>query len=216
MITHNEQLDLLSLISKEIGKDIDCYAFGGTAMMFYGYKDQTKDIDLSFIEGREIFIDAIQRIGFEETSPMTIYIPEKLRDKNRPLMFKRGDIRFDLFSGKIFHTVISPRMKEDLFGVSEFRGKKTLRVKALRKEHIVQLKSITERDKDFEDILTIIRKDKSFDWQYLVEETIWQHKHGDSWALVDVLRVMKELKEYVFIEEKYFTMLERVKEPKNL
>ena len=211
MITHNDQLDLFNLVSKELRKDISCYAFGGTAMMFYAYKDETKDIDLLFIEAddREIFIDAIKKIGFEETSLMKIYIPEKLRDKNRPLMFKRGDIRFDLFAGKIFHTVISPKMKEDLFAVNEFKGKKTLTVKALRKEHIVQLKAITERDKDFEDILTIIRKEKNFDWQYLIDETIWQHKHGDSWALIDVEKMIMELKKYVFIEQRYFKQLNK-------
>lgn len=209
MVTHNDQLDLFNLVSKEIKKDVDCYAFGGTAMMFYGYKDETKDIDLYFMDAgdRLIFIDAIEKIGFEETSPIKIYIPEKLRDKNRPLMFKRDDNRFDLFAKKIFHTVISPKMKNDLFAIQQFKGKNTLTIKVLRKEHIVQLKSITERDKDFEDILTIIRKDKNFDWQYLIDEAIWQHKHGDSWALTDVEKMMKELKKYAFIEQRYFKQL---------
>ena len=212
MITANDQLDLFRLISNQISKDISCYAFGGTAMMFYGYKDETKDIDLLFEkeDDREEFIKAIEKLGFEKSDLIRIYIPEKLRDKNKPLMFTRDEARFDLFVNKIFRTIISPRMKEDLYAVHEFKNKNTLTVKVLRKEHIVFLKAITERDKDFEDILTLIRKEKRFDWQYLVEEAIWQHKHGDSWALLDTEKMMKDLKKYVFIEEKYFKQMYEV------
>lgn len=209
MITHEDQLDFFRLISKEINRDIECYAFGGTAMMFYGYKDETKDVDLFFenAELREEFIMAIKKLGLDETSPIKIYIPEKLRDKNRPLVFKRDDWRFDLFAKKIFHTVISPRMKEDTYAIQEFKGNKTLKMKVMKKEHIVQLKAVTERQNDFDDIRTIIEKEKNFDWQYLIDETLWQHKHGDSWALIDVEKMMKELKKYVFIPEKYFKQL---------
>lgn len=209
MITHEDQMSLFRLISSRINKDIECYAFGGNAMMFYGYKDSTNDIDLLFEkeDPRKEFIEAIKELGFEESSPIKIYIPEKIRDKHRPLMFKREDYRFDLFVKKIFKTVLSQGMKEELYAVHEFKGKCALKIKVLRKEHIVQLKTVTERDKDFEDILTIMKKDKNFDWQYFVDEIVWQHKNGDSWALLDAEKMMKELKEYVFIEEKYFKQI---------
>lgn len=209
MITANDQLDLFRLISNQISKDIICYAFGGTAMMFYGYKDETKDVDLLFEEeeDRKEFVKAIEKLGFERSDPIRVYIPEKLRDKNRPLMFKRDEIRFDLFVNKIFKTQISPTMHEDLYAVHEFKGNKNLTIKVLRKEHIVFLKTITERDKDLEDILTILKKEKNFDWQYMINEAIWQHEHGDSWALLDTEKTLKELKKYFFIEEKYFKQI---------
>ena len=190
-------------------KDVECYAFGGNAMMFYGYKDETKDIDLFFEknEARKEFIEAIEEIGFEECSPKTVYIPGKLREKHRPLMFKKGDVRFDLFVKKIFQTVLSPKMKEDLYAIHEFRDKNNLKIKVFRKEHIVILKAVTERQADFEDIRNIVSKEKKFDWQYLIDETIWQHDHGDSWALLDVEKMLKELKEHVFVEEKYFKQI---------
>ena len=209
MITYNDQMDMFRLIGNSIKKDIICYAFGGTAMMFYGYKDDTKDIDLLFEneDSREEFISAIKKLGFEETSPMKVYIPEKLREKNVPLMFKRGDARLDLFAKKIFRTNLSPRMKEDLYAVHDFKGKHNLKVKVLSKEYIVQLKSITERERDFEDILTIIRKEKNFDWHYIINEVIWQYRHGDSWTLLDTEKMLKELKKYIFVEEKYLKRL---------
>jgi hypothetical protein len=209
MITHNDQMDLFRLISNNISMNIKTYAFGGNAMMFYGYKDETKDVDLLFEDEkqRSNFIKAIKRLGYEVTSPFKIYIPEKLRDKSRPLMFKRENSRFDLFVKKIFRTQLSPKMKEDLYAVHEFKGKHNLKINVLTKEYIVLLKAITERDKDFEDILTIISKEKNFDWQYVVDEAVWQHKHGDSWILIDLDKVMRELKKDVFIEQKYFRQI---------
>jgi|TARA_B100001971_G_C18139428_1_gene509530 hypothetical protein len=213
MITHNDQLELFTLISKNIAKDITCWAFGGNAMMFYGYKEETKDIDLLFEDesSRSKFIEAIEELGFTESSPINVYIPEKLRDKHRPLMFKKEDTRFDLFVNKIFHTVLSPKMKEDIYAMHEFKGKNNLSVSVFRKEHIVMLKGITERQNDFDDIRTIIDKEKTFDWQYFIDEVLWQHKHGDSWVLLDTEKMLKELKKYVFIEEKYLKQLYKQK-----
>ena len=203
-------MNLFKIIAQQLKRKGACYAFGGTAMMFYGYKDETKDVDLVFEEEkeREEFIKAIESLGFKQFSPMKIYIPKKLRDKNRPLMYKRSEDgnRFDLFVRKIFKTVISPKMKEDLFAVHEFNN---FTVKVLRKEHIVMLKAVTEREKDFEDIITITKKEKDFDWNYFVDEVIWQYKQGDTWVLLDAEKMLKELQEYVFIEEKHAKRLRK-------
>ncbi len=209
MITHRDQMDLFSLISKSLKEDVTCWAFGGTAMMFYGFKEDTKDIDILFEnEGsRATFISCIKELGFSEFSPLGIYIPEKLRDRHKPLMFKKDSARFDIFFGKIFRTQLSPKMREDKFAMHDFKHSHLLRINVLRTEHIVLLKGVTNRDKDFEDIVTIVSKDKHFDWQYLVDEAIWQHDHGDSWVLLDLEKTMKQLKEYIFIGEKYFKQI---------
>ena len=207
MITNKDQEELFTLISKLLTRDVTCYAFGGNAMMYYGYKDETKDVDILFEteEERTEFGNILKELGYTETSPITIYIPEKLKDRRKPLMFKHDNGgRFDLFVEKIFQTLLSPQMKEDLFAVHEFKGKHTLLVKVLHKEHIVLLKSVTNRENDFRDIRTIISQDKDFNWQYLIEEVSWQYEHGDGWVLLDVEKMMQELKEYVFIPEKWF------------
>ena len=209
MITYEDQMGLFRLISKNIKRNLECYAFGGTAMMFYGYKDETKDVDLLFEKDadREEFVKALKALGFSETTPQNIYIPEKLREKDIPRMFKRDDNRFDIFSKRIFKTVISPGMKEDIFAMHEFKQKRNLKVKVLRKEHIVLLKAVTERKNDFDDIRAIVEKEKNFDWQYLIDEVIWQYRHGDSWVLLDAEKMIIELKKYVFIEQKYLKQL---------
>lgn len=209
MINISEQEDLFRLIANTIGRDLSCYAFGGNAMMYYGYKEQTKDVDIVFEhnEDRKEFLDALQTLGYRETSLVHIYIPEKLKDPHAPLVYQRGDSRFDVFVGKIFKTLLSPRMKEDLYAIHEYKGKHTFTIKVLRREFIVLLKAITSREKDFDDIVTISTKTKDFDWQYLIDEVIWQYQHGDSWVLLDTEKKLQDLKKYVFIEEKYFQQL---------
>ncbi len=209
MITHKDQMELFRIVADSLGEDVTCYAFGGNAMMFYGYKEESKDVDLLFLdEGqRSVFIEAIRRIGFEEKDPIRVYIPEKLRDKNRPLMFVREGFRLDLFAGRIFRTRLSPRMREDFYALHEFRGKKTLKIFVLRKEHIVQLKAITERQNDFDDMVLILSRDSAFDWQYLIDEALWQHSQGDSWMLLDLEKALLSLRKYVLIEEKWLKQI---------
>src|SRR3989338_2580106 len=209
MILYEEQMELFALIGKNISRDIECYAFGGTAMMFYGYKDEKKDIDLVLDEeaAKREFIKALERLGYEKTSALNIYAPEKLKDKHAPAMYRREDSRFDIFSRKIFKTILSPKMKEDVYAVHDFKHKHNLRLKVLRKEHIVMLKAVTERKNDFDDIRTIAEKEKSFDWQYLTDEAIWHYRHGDKCVLLDVEKMMRELKQHIFIEKKYLKQL---------
>ncbi|HII88722.1 TPA: hypothetical protein HA253_03940, partial [Candidatus Woesearchaeota archaeon] len=86
--------------------------------------------------------------------------------------------------------VMSQRMKDDVYAVHEFKENKRLTVKVLRTEIIVMLKAVTERDKDFEDILTIIKKDKNFNWDYFLDEVVWQSQNGDSWVALDTEKMM--------------------------
>jgi len=123
------------------------------------------------------------------------------------LMYKRDEIRFDLFAKQILHTPLSPTMKQQLFAVHDFKEKHLLRVNVLEKEMIVMLKAVTERQNDFDDIKTIVQKERTFNWQLLIAETLWQYHHGNSWVLLDMEKTLKELKRYVFVEEKYLKQL---------
>ncbi len=212
MITYKDQEELFTLISKRLRRDVTCYAFGGNAMMYYGYKEETKDVDVVFEteEERTEFCRVLRELGYTETSAITIYVPEKLRDKSKPIVMKRDEGRFDLFVKKIFKTVLSQSMKENLFATHEFRGDGVFIVNVLRKEHLVLLKGITDRKNDFDDIRTIMEKEKDFDWEFLIKEIGWQFEHGDSWVLLDMERTMQELKKVTFIPEKWFKELYKI------
>ena len=48
MIGIKEQNELFSLLGERLKKKVTCYVIGGSAMLYYGMKDVTKDIDLVF------------------------------------------------------------------------------------------------------------------------------------------------------------------------
>lgn len=209
MINLEDQESLLKLISNYLKKDIICWAFGGTAMMFYGYKDSTKDIDLVFnsAEDREVFIEALKELDYSRRSLFNIYKEEKTKDKNAPLMYSRGDERFDLFVKKVFRTELSETIKTRFFARHDFTEKRSLVIYVVSKEDIILLKSITEREKDFEDILKICSTEKNINWDTITDEAISQYKKGDKFILVDLEQSMLKLKKYIFIKKGYIEKL---------
>ena len=78
MIDMLNQNDLFELISSYFKKDIKFYVFWGSAILFYGYKQSTKDIDLYFEKkaDRDVFIDAIKILSYKKRSLINVF-PEK-------------------------------------------------------------------------------------------------------------------------------------------
>lgn len=209
MINLEDQESLLKLISNYLKKDIVCWAFGGTAMMFYGYKDSTKDIDLVFesIEDREVFIEALERLGYTKRSLLNIYSEEKSKHKNAPVMYSRGEERFDLFVKKIFKIELSLEIKKRFFAKHDFTEKKSLVIYIVSKEDIILLKAITEREKDFEDILKICTTDKNINWDIITDEAVSQYEKGNEFVLLDLEQTILKLKKYIFIKQAYLDKL---------
>ncbi|MBC8495653.1 hypothetical protein H8D36_05850 [archaeon] len=208
MINTKDQEELLKLISRYLEEDVTCYALGGTAMMFYNFKNTTKDIDLVFgtEKERNYFIKAIKELGYKQQSIKGVYPKEKEQEKSKPLMFTRGDERFDLFLKEIFGFKITDKIKERFYARHDFIEKKELIIKVLSKEDIILLKSITNREKDFEDIQTILEKDKEINWDLIINEAVNQRKEKE-WLIIDLEETMQKLKEITFIPEKYFEKL---------
>lgn len=209
MITHEEQLKLFSEIADKLQKPVSCYAFGGTAMVFYDIKSETKDIDLLFLtqEDRIVFIEALKENNFTISSPFRVYIQRKENDARAPVMYRRYETRIDLFAQTVFRSQLSPLMQEDITQVHEFGSKRQLKMSVMNTEHIVYLKGITERKRDFEDILLITTKDKHFSWEKVIDEAVWQHEHGDDWALVDTEKTLQQMKAYMPIDKKHLERL---------
>lgn len=210
MINTEDQDALFQLISRYLQQDIHCYAFGGNAMMYYGYKTATKDIDIIFEDENEKaqFVRVITILGYKKMSTITIYPIELRKEKARPDMYTRGDERFDLFVESVFQTKLSDGMKKRFFARHDYIvDKYTLTVFVLSKEDIIFLKSITRRERDFDDIKTIVERERSINWEIIVDEVLYQTKHGDAWAIIDLEEVMQRLKDSTFINKKYFGRL---------
>lgn len=210
MITAEDQENLFRLISRYLKKDVTCYAFGGNAMMYYGYKNATKDVDLLFEtqEDLDSFIEAITALGYKAMSMHGVYVEQLCKEPKKPVMYTRGDERFDLFLKKVFQTKFRDVMKQRVWARYGYIMKNsTLTVFVLSKEDIVFLKSITKREKDFDDIRTIIERENTLNWNIIVDEAVYQSKQGDGWAVLDLEETMKRLKEITFLKQEYFDKL---------
>ncbi|MFT4310718.1 MAG: DUF6036 family nucleotidyltransferase [Candidatus Woesearchaeota archaeon] len=202
MINIEDQQTSFLLISNLLKKDIDALAIGGTAMMLLGYKTTTKDIDIVFTNNtdRQHFIDAICHLGYTQKSITHIYDKKRCTHKNKPLMFCRNDERFDLFVSDVFGYHIQQTsflQRHDFIGTTEFR----LYTPPI--EELILLKAITRREKDIEDIHTILNIEKKIDWNTIIQKAIQQQKHN-TWILIDLEEVMQELKTSTFIPQKHF------------
>jgi len=212
MIQQEDQESLFRLISSYVKKDVVCYAFGGTAMMYYGYKTATKDIDLLFADedDNNTFIEAINVLGYKRMSMVSVYVEALTKEKRKPEMFTRVDERFDLFVKYVFQTIFRDEMRKRFFARHDYTmSKNTLSVFVLSKEDIIFLKSITQREKDFDDILTIVQKDNNINWDLIINEARWQSRHGDGWAIMDLEQTMQRLKNIIFLKKEYFDRLYR-------
>ncbi len=210
MIQEEDQENLFRLISSYIKKDVVCYAFGGTAMMYYGYKTAMKDIDLLFDtkEACNAFIDAICFLGYKRMSMISVYPANLIQEKRKPEMFIRGDERFDIFLKNVFQTAFRESMKKRFFARHDYTmGTNTLTVFVLSKEDIIFLKSIMRREKDFDDIVTIVQRESNVNWDLIIEEACWQSKHGDGWAILGLEQTMQRLKKVTFLKKEYFEKL---------
>lgn len=207
MINTKDQEQLLKLIADYLEKDLLCIAIGGTAMMFLGYKTTTKDIDLVFQTNkeREIFENAIKQLGYKERSLGNIYDEKRKKDKNKPKMFTRGEERFDLFVKNVFGFKLNFSQNEILQRVDVI-GKNELTINILSIEMLILLKAITGREKDFEDIETILGVEKNIDWDTIVNMAIAQ-KDSNQWILIDLEKTLQKLKDKYFIKQKFFDKL---------
>lgn len=188
MISIEDQQKMLLNVSRRLKSPVTVYAIGGTAMMFFGFKDATLDIDLVFEDeaAREVFKQAIIEIGYRKMDAVKIY-----RDKkNVPEMFTLGDDRFDLFVDEVITFKFSGMMRKRAEAVHQFGDK--LVVKVAAPQDIVLLKCATDRAKDMDDARRIIET-VDIDWEELIHEAKNQISLGKSIAALELGEFLEDL-----------------------
>lgn len=168
MINLEDQNKLFEFIGEKLKKKIECYIIGGSAMMYSGFKDTTKDIDLVFESenDRSIIEKLLKDLGYKERDVKVLYF----RKKNTPILLQRDDVRFDLFLRMIISTELSDNMKSRMKEVYEYGN---FVVKVLAPEDLIITKCATERAGDRKDVAEIIKKFK-INWDIIVDESIHQ------------------------------------------
>jgi len=194
MVNLKEQTDLFELIGKELKEKVECFVIGGSAMMFYGAKDNTKDVDLVFLDKKELeqVKKALFQAGFEEKKSLVkIFRHYKDNHKYKPIIIVRNQDRFDLFLKEVICFKISNTIIERIKESHEFNN---LVIKVVSPEDIILLKSATERAKDRIDALNLIKK-FDINWDIIIKESIHQTKLKKYLFPVFLFDFLYELKE---------------------
>lgn len=188
MISVNDQKNLLVEIGNRLSKELIVYAIGGTAMMFLGFKESTKDIDLVFTtsEDRKRFKEIAQSLGYKEMDSTVVYGIKE----NRPIMINLGDSRLDLFFIDVIDFTFSENMQRRAAQIHQFG--KNLILKIADKHDIILMKCATNRIRDEDDIVNIV-KNSEIDWNILVEEAKTQVKLGRELAFLEMGNLTENL-----------------------
>lgn len=193
MIGIEEQLSLFKLIGEHLEKGVECIVVGGSAMLFYGMKSVTKDIDIIFHsdKDRKTLSDALREIGFSERNGRIKTEPGAESRKFMPTVFERKGARLDLFSGGLFNFRLSPGIRERLREKHEF-GRLISWV--ISPEDIILFKSVTDREGDRIDARNMIGK-LNVNWETILGESSWQTENGNKAFTVFLFDFLEDLSE---------------------
>jgi len=188
MISVDDQKNLLIEIGNRLRKETIIYAIGGTAMMFLGLKESTKDIDLVFTNeiDRKNFKEIAQSLGYHDLDSVLVY---GVRN-NRPIMINLGDSRLDLFLTDVIDFTFSHTMQKRAEQTHRFG--KNLILKIADKHDIILMKCATNRARDEEDIVNIV-KNSDVNWVTLIEEAKVQVELGREAAFLEMGTLVEKL-----------------------
>jgi hypothetical protein len=159
-IGREEVLSLLRRAGEACPRRIEVYLIGGGAMALRGEKDATKDIDL-VLESQDDADElkkVLERIGFRVDARR----PDECRALvDATILSRPAGLRADIFVGKVCGMMaFSEGMKSRAVLVGEL-GKVTLFM--CSREDIFLLKSVTERMRDLDDMMSLFRSGLSRD-----------------------------------------------------
>lgn len=187
--SREELLRRISVIGNTLPEKIVVYMIGGCAMVLLGWKEVTKDVDWIIDSSKDMrtLINTLRIIGFEEIiSPAQEYMKlgagAIMRDKN--------GFQCDLFLKKVCNALrLSDRMKERAMLYGDFGN---LTIYLASKEDIFLFKGMTERERDLEDMLALLRT--GIDHETLIKECKKQRSENAVWEsfLVEKLGELEE------------------------
>jgi len=153
-IGREEVLSILKKVGETCRRRIPAYLIGGGAMALRGEKDATRDLDL-VMESQDDADEikrAFERHGFIVDSRR----PEECHALvDAAILSKPAGLRADIFVGSVCNMLrFSEGMKERATLVDKL-GKLTLLM--CSREDIFLLKSVTERTRDLDDMMTLFR-----------------------------------------------------------
>ena len=170
-INMKEQEEIFSLIGRALKEKVECFVVGGTAMMFLGLKEVTKDIDIVFQERKdyETFKSSLINLGAKDTKA------EIINPKKVSCILSLGNARFDLFLEHLIHFRLTKTVMSRTKEIHEFGN---LIVKVVSPEDIILFKSIADREADKIDAAELAKK-ININWEIILDEAEEQTKDSE-------------------------------------
>jgi hypothetical protein len=181
----------LERLAANLPKKTAVFIAGGAAMAFYGLKEATKDIDV-VVESKgkvDSLVSALRSFGYmDPRQALTVNYTEM---KTSAILENPDGFRWDMFEQVVAGRL---RLSKGMIERSQkllYRG--SLQARLLSKEDIFLLKSVTERDRDIEDMGIVA--ESGLDWDVVAKECRFQASHSVVvWedALCDRLMELRE------------------------
>ena len=177
MISDFKQIkEIFEETDQQLTSKIKIYIIGGAVLLYQGLKPATKDIDaiLPNKESYNTILKTFISLGFKRKEPTETY---KKMEVN--VILEKGDFRFDLFLQKVFRKIsLTVEMKNRAIQILTM---KHLDVFLCSNEDIFIFKSMTEREGDLGDCITLAKR--GIIWDIILKEIKSQIKHSgeDVW-----------------------------------
>ncbi len=189
MLADREFLEsILSFIGKKLKHEVEGLLIGGNAMLYYGLKGQTKDLDLVFFKRKDLagIVQIILSHPLYKKAKVLVKLPYKLNEgllkKGKPTVIGNSDLpRFDLF----YRYVFSVDTKEMLEKSKRSIRFDLLKLKLVEPEDFIFLKCVSGRPVDLEDVKRIV-KNLSINWSEFVirVKKYYKKDHKPVWFLL--------------------------------
>lgn len=180
----------LEKVGNTLIKPVNLYLLGGAAMIRYGLKAATKDIDVLFSTRKEAdeLVLVLEEAGYNKIEVKRLTPEYKMMSATRILENADG------FRWDIFHEYVCKKLRLSSGMIK--RAKllfKTgqLNVRIISKEDIFLLKSVTQRDDDEDDLLVLARS--GLNWEAILTECIAQSRH-DMMCEIDLYDKLDKLR----------------------
>src|SRR3989338_306036 len=145
-LTASRELEQFLNLLADLDEELELYALGGTAMVLKGIKESTKDIDFITTKDKQVLRNLLIQAGLKEKS------------SGIPNIWNFEDIRLDFIydDGQIMGVPLTTNWKEDSKLIKQIGKIKLFRLNWL---DIIITKIARAENRDYEDMITIIRKE---------------------------------------------------------
>lgn len=199
-------LNELEKLVNALTMPVNLYIIGGAAMIRYGLKAATKDIDvlLSTYEETMELIQALKKSGYHQIQASRL-APEYQMMFTTQILENADGFRWD-----IFHEVVCKKLR---LSTGMIERSKTLfktgqlTVLLISKEDIFLLKTVTERDDDEADLLILARS--KLDWETVLKECMSQSRH-DLMCEIDLYDKLDKLRTSYGLETPIYDNISKV------